>query len=511
MSGWSGVRALPLPLPRLPGRRGLASGLFVLLAMLLAAVVGLVVSTGNFFLIAIIVSPLFGMLLLANWRLCFWGVLFGFLVINGPLQQFAPQYGKLSWAFSGLSLLLMLLGIAQLMAPPKADLWPRSPLAWWVLAGLVVVVAGSAIGSGRTGELLAGFKRYFQTWGVFFAFAVLPLVERDLRRVLKLLTAVAVLHLPFVLYQYFFVLKRFSGAGALDVVVGIFEGGAEGGGGSGVMSLYLVLFVAVTVRLWLAERIGLGCFLLGLTVFGAPLAMGETKAVVLVLPIVLLLAAQQHFGKVRTWAILFVLGVMTIALGAYYVSLNEVNGANFDRAFQKILAYNVGSVGYDGSAASLNRASVISFWWQQHGLANPVELLFGHGLGASYFANSALAPGHLFVQYPFMNINLTAISTILWDGGLLGLSLYLSFFFAGWRALRQGIVAAGTGSWHAEVFRATEMSLLICLLSLPYNNAIISFGSQGIWFAVTMGICAYAWRWRAARMASAAPTQSSRN
>lgn len=487
------------PLSLRPDQRRVQSVLFGFFAVLVAIAVGLITSTGNPFLIAVLVSPLFGLLLLANWRLCFWGVLVGFLLVNGPLQQFAPRLGKLSWAFSGLSVLLMLLAAAQLMSPRKGDEWPRAPLASWVLVGLLMVIVGSAVGSGRTAELLAGFKRYFQTWGIFFAFAVLPIVERDLRRVCKLAFAVAVLHLPFALYQFFFLLKQRHSAGALDVVVGLFEGGADGGGSSGVMSLYLVLFVAIVVRMWLAQRIGFGKFLLALIVFGSPLALGETKAVVVVLPFALLLAAQQYFGTLRAWSILLVLGIATVALGAYYVSINEVNGANFQRALQKILAYNVGTVGYDGSIAGLNRSTVVSFWWQKHGLANPGELLLGHGLGASYFAASALAPGHLFFQYPFLNINLTAVSTLLWDVGLVGLMCYLLIFLVAWRSLRRGIQAAGVGTWHAEVFRAAEISLLICLLSLPYNNAIISFGSQGIWFAVTLGISAYAWRWRAAQ------------
>lgn len=438
--------------PRLPvaQRSPFLPALLMLAAAAVAVLVGLVVSTGNPLLMVVVVSPLIGLLLLANWRLCFWGVAVGFLLVNGPLQQFLPALGKLSWGFSGLSLLLMVLALVQMAGREREGELPRAPLAWLVLAMLVVVVLSSALISGRSGELLAGFKRYFQTWGLFFALAVLPVVERDLRRLLRLLIAVAVLHLPFALYQYFFVMPvaHLRSAGTYDAVVGLFEGSADGGGASGVMSLYLVVFIAVAFRSWLAERMTAAQLALALLVLGTPLALGETKAVVLVLPAALLLAAAGYYRSLRAWLLLLVFGAAILALGVHYISLNELQGASFSRALDRVLAYNIGGVGYDGSPMSLNRSTVLSHWWREHGLNQPLQTVFGHGLGASYYAASALAPGHLFLQYPFFNINLTTLSTLLWDLGLIGLASFLGLMLVAWVGLRRAIkLAAWAWRW----------------------------------------------------------------
>jgi hypothetical protein len=496
----SGLRLHGLPnLFARPGRRAASASvvwLLTLVSLFVAWLAGLSITTGNPILIAALAGPLIGAVFLSNWRLCLWGVVVGFLLINGPLQQFAPAIGKVTWGFSALSILLIALAAVQMTGMVRPDAMPRNNMAWFVLAFIVFAVLSSMLISTRTAELLAGFKRYFQTWGVFFALAVLPFVERDLRKILKFLLVVACLHLPFAIYQYLFLVKTGSllSAGSFDVVVGVFEGGAEGGGASGVMSLFLVVFVAVITRLWLLNRINMLVYLLGLVFFAAPLAMGEAKVVVVALPLALLLAMAGQYGRVRTQlaALIAIAGIL--ALGIHYVSLNEVNGATWVRALDKVLAYNFGSIGYDGTSMGLNRSTVLRHWWSQHGAANPEQLFFGHGLGASYFAPSSLAPGHLFFRYPFMNINLTTLSTVLWDLGVVGLVMFLGIIVMAWRRIRIGIRAAGT-HWLGEVFRATEISLLTCVISLPYNNSIISFGTHGTVFALTLGICAWAGRW----------------
>jgi hypothetical protein len=487
-----------------PTRRHFMALLVLLASSAVAVFLGMVVTTANPLLMVVVLSPLAGLLLLGSWRTCFWGAVIGFLFINGPLQQFLPGLGKLTWAFSGLSLLLMVIAFVHMAGREDRNALPRAPVAWLVLLFLIAVLSASAIISGRPGELLAGFKRYFQTWGLFFALAVLPVAERDLRRLVKALIVVAALHLPFALYQFMFVMPAWHlrSAATFDVVVGLFEGGAEGGGASGVMSLYLVTFIAIAFRNWLANRMNFWQLGVALLILGVPLTLGETKAVVVILPFALLLAAQGYYGTPRSWLLLTAFGALIFALGVHYVTLNEVNGANFWRALDRVLAYNFGRVGYDGSPLSLNRSSVLSHWWSQHGMHKPVQTLFGHGLGASYFAASALAPGHLFLEYPFFNINLTTLSTLLWDLGLVGLLGFLLLLLTAWRELRLAIAAAKPASWEAELFRATEISLLVSLLSLPYNNSIISFGSHGTVLALTLGITAWAWRWRHAQPAT---------
>jgi len=467
--------------------------------LLIAVLAGMVISTGSPILIAAVVGPLFGLLMLTQWRLCFWTVVVGFLVINGPIQQFAPTLGKVTWAFSAVSLLLLALSAVQLFAADDERSLPPSPLAWMVLTLLAYVLLSSAFVSSYPAEVMAGFKRYFQTWGVFFAMAVLPFAVKDLRLTYKAMVWLAVLHVPFCLYQFFVVVpnRGVVSAAAFDAVAGIFEGSATGGGASGVMALFMVVAVVAVIRLWLVERIGFGRLLLGLALFGAPLALGETKVVVFVLPFTLLVAMRGHFGRARALAIFAAVLLATAVLAVRYISLNEVNGADFQKALDNSIAYNFGSVGYDGRGG-LNRSTVLSFWADKHGFQDPVGTLFGHGLGASYAGGNAIFPGHLNFSYPFLAIDLTTISTVLWDLGLMGLALYLSLYVLAWRSLQRGIKAF-EGQALADWFRLAEISLVVCVIALPYNNSIISFGSHGTVFALTLGTCALAGRLAARR------------
>ncbi|MEJ6006629.1 hypothetical protein WG899_13825 [Paucibacter sp. AS339] len=465
----------------------------------MAVLSGMVVTTNNPVLIAAIAGPLFGLLLLSHWRICFWIVVLGFLILNGPIQQFAPSLGKVTWAFSAVSLLMLALAVVHLSGFRKSEDLPVTGLAWLVLALLIYSTLSSVLISGRVGELLAGFKRYYQTFGIFFAMAVLPFALKDCRQIAKLGLLIGVLHFPLSLYQFFIVMPKSgsAGPGKYDAIVGLFEGGAQGGA-SGVLALYLVMMVAIFARMWIRKQIGFGMFLTAMVVFAGPLALGETKVVVVVLPFALLVAARGYLTESRSLAMLGFFGLMTVALAVRYIVLNEVNGADFGKALEDTLAYNFGSKAYDGGNFGLNRSTVLQFWWEKNGAHAPLEMFFGHGMGSSYFAENSFAPGHLFFQFPFMNINLTTVSTILWDFGIVGILMFVFLLVAAWGGLNRGI-AADAGGEMSELFVYAKISLMICILSMFYNNSLVSFGSHGAVFALTLGVCAYAARFAQAK------------
>ena len=114
----------------------------------------------------------------------------------------------------------------------------------------------------------------------------------------------------------------------------------------------------------------------------APLFLGETKAVIIMLPLMFLalyrreFLARPHFGLM----VLIIGALLTVGLGFAYVNIMQMP---LDKAIANTLSYNLYEKGYAGGN-SLNRTTVLTFWANHQGAHDPVSFVFGNGLGSSH-------------------------------------------------------------------------------------------------------------------------------
>jgi hypothetical protein len=325
------------------------------------------------------------------------------------------------------------------------------------------------------GEFAAGFKRYFQAYGLFFALVTLAFAREEFLRWQKLLLGIALLQLPFAVYEFFVLVPLRGGleAGgeATDVVAGTLGANMEGGSANAEMATFLLIVLAFLIARWReglmgATRLvvlGLGCLL--------PLGLGETKIVVLMLPLMGMVLLRRDFMKApfRYLPGLVVLGLFTALLG--YIYLTVMLDSTLEEAVEDTLRYNVQEQGY--GLNYLNRTTVLSFWWSLQGWHDPVGLLFGHGLGSSFWGSNNPVIGHIAMRYPMYGINLTTASTLLWDTGLFGLVLYLAVFTTAWVAANRLWVETKDPATRADVL-AIQAAIALFVLHVIYRNSLVN-------------------------------------
>ena len=135
-----------------------------------------------------------------------------------------------------------------------------------------------------------------------------------------------------------------------------------------------------------------------------PLFLGETKAVVILLPLMFLvlyrrvMITKPHYGV----AGLLLGALLTAGSGYVYLSFSE---KKVDDQIRDYLDYNVYKKGYGHNY--LNRTTVLTFWAEKQGAHDPVSLVLGNGLGSSH----TFAGGHVAMRYPNHGIGLTAASS----------------------------------------------------------------------------------------------------
>lgn len=477
--------------------------MLVTAASVLAILFGMIAITNNPIFIGLAVGMILGLFLLASPRVTIGLVIALGLGTPALLDMAGHGLSRMLWAISMLALLLWVPGITHLFSlnPQHKKVTPA--FIWLAVLFALFALLSTAFQLHAFSELFAGFKRHFQAFGLMLALAALPWVRADFDKWLKLLLAIGLLQLPFALFERFVLVPlrggiALAGGEATDVVAGTMGANLQGGSPNAIMVFFVILVFAFVVARWKEKLLSTGKMWLFSMLLLLPLTLGETKIVIVLLPLVSTLLFMRDIQRepAKFIPILLLLFVLTFGLAYMYVYL--MLESTFVEAFEGVLAYNIQDMGYGNLL--LNRTTALTFWAGLHGWHDPIRLLFGHGLGSAYGAG--LDAGHVAQLYPKYGINLTTVSSLLWDLGLAGLVLYLTMLGTAWVQL--GRIEKSTSN---PLLRADSLSIRIgialCGVYLMYSDSQINLIVHEIIIACMLGYGAFLYREHVAAKQSA--------
>jgi len=458
---------------------------------------GYVIASGRPIPIALVLGAIVGIALLNALPLVVWIVLIGTLFVSGPVIMFVPGLEKAAWLFSVLGFLLA--GAAVLHPVVGRHRLPGTIPGFITLAVALMIFGALSLlySSGPLGEGIRAIKRYYQYFGLAFALAVVPFAPVTVRRWWAFVVFLAFVQIPVTILQRIFLVPALEGRPnvyPLDIVVGTMEGSLWGGGSSSVMALLVVFGIAYLTAAYREGLVRRSKLAVAVAALAIPLVVGEVTLIVVLLPLALV-AVFHDLVRVSPLRALgaFVLAASLAAVGGWtYVALNVEPGSTIPDAFDAVVAYNFGTTGYFGGG-SLNRTSVYTHWFLHHGLGDPISLIFGHGLGSSFGGFYEPDPGHMDLRHSGLFIGLTAASSLLWDLGLLGLTLYVLIHLAAVRTAFKLANSASAGFDRAFCRALFAMALMLGVM-LFYSNGAISVPSQQTLTALMLGLTA--WRQR---------------
>jgi hypothetical protein len=458
---------------------------FILGVGICAVFFGLLAVTANPVMIGLGACMVLAPLLLIMPAITIWLMLVVGLVL-GVLT--ASELSRVTW---GVSLLSMLLFIPSL----NNFLWDKQKRApnfmLIALLFLFYAVGVNIIQWYSLVEFMAGFKRYFQSFGLLMALTMIAFIPRNYVRWRMFLLIVALLQFPFALYQLLVLVPQLGGisysAGTTDVVAGTFGSNTLGGSPGSVMVIYLFIVLSFLVARWRAGLMQGKIFYLLAFICLLPLGMGETKIVVVMLPMVGLILLKEDLirAPLRYLPSIFTVLLLTALLGYIYLLML---GSSLEDAVLGTLAYNTGDVGYS-ETQSLNRWTSLTFWVEQQSWHDPLGFLIGNGLGSSSSAGGVL-PGHIGLKYFHYGINLTAASALLWDTGLIGFILFVSIFIAAWGAAGRLRRSVSDPAVQADAL-AIQASISLFLLSVVYTDSIVNLLAMELIYAIVLGYLGY--------------------
>ncbi len=463
----------------------------IVLASVLAAILfGLVAVTANPILITVMAALLAGVVLLTRPDWVVWLVLSLGLLVAGLLPLYVDALAsKTVWGISLLGFFLMFIAFFKVATSPRIR--KNTPAFIWVALGfLVYALLNSLIQWHSAGEFIGGFKRYFQMWGLLFALCWLVFDERDIRRWRAFFVIVALVQLPFAVYQLIALVplregfrNSIPGIVPIDVVAGTFGAHIYSGGANSEMATFLIIVLAFLLARRMEKALSIGRLILLTPLVLAPLFLGETKVVVIMLPLMFLvlyrseMIARPHYGLMG----LIVGALLTVVAGYAYLNITQ---KTLDDQIADTLSYNIYEKGY--GVDYLNRTTVLTFWAERQGAHDPVSFMFGNGLGSSHSPTG----GHVARRYPGHGIGLTAASTLLWDMGVFGSGLFVAILALAWHSAGRLRRESTAPTVRADA-AAIQVALALFAFYLFFRLAVLETLSFQIVFAVLLGYLAW--------------------
>ena len=130
----------------------------------------------------------------------------------------------------------------------------------------------------------------------------------------------------------------------------------------------------------------------------------------------------------------------------------------------------------------------MTFWAKFHSMQETISFLFGHGLGSSY--GSGLDAGHIARLYPNYGINLTTVSNLLWDLGVVGLILYVSIYLAAWVQISKVLRNTASAQVKADCM-ALQAGIALTIFFIIYTDSQLILLVHEIIIAVLLGYAAF--------------------
>ncbi|MGZ0020666.1 hypothetical protein [Nitrosomonas sp. wSCUT-2] len=468
------------------GNKNVLFYVIALASVLLAILFGLFAVTANPIIISLAVALVGGSFLLTKPIWMVWLLLASGLLVVGMLPLYLDFLAsKAVWGVSILGFILLFMAIFRIAIFPKA-VKATPAFVWLALFFLIYATLNSLLQWHTELEFLGGIKRYFQMYGLLFILCWYDFDEEDIYRWKVFFLIAAILQLPVAVYELLVFAPALVGTwglAAVDLVAGTFGAKKDGGGNNAEMCLFLIIMMAFLLARHKEKILSSKWLVIFLSILIPPLFLGETKAVIVMLPLMfLVLYRHEIFIRFHYWLIGFISAILlAVAIGYYYLSLNP---KPVDQQLTEIIEYNFQDKGYGGQ--HLNRTTVLTFWAEKQGIHDPVSFIFGNGIGSSHTPTR----GHLTKIYPAYGIGLTAVSTLLWDFGVVGLGLFLSILASAWICARKLKKESNIPSVKADAI-TIQAAVVLFAFHIFYRDSLLDSPAIQIVFSGLLGYLAW--------------------
>jgi hypothetical protein len=299
--------------------------------------------------------------------------------------------------------------------------------------------------------------------------------------------------IPAVIYQRFFVAPNRVGSSPWDAVVGLFGGDPEGGGGSGIMAVFVIVMSLIAFVRWKNGGIRLPFFMLVLVSALGCIVMAEVKFSFVLIPIAVAVMFGREFlhKPIRVLAVFAITGVIITSIIALYQMQFTYGGKMPETQtvtgyLERSIQNNIDDRFINFQTGEMGRIASLRFWEAEHGLNDPLTYFLGHGVGSTKVGGWVV--GEAAAKYVSrFRIDRSTATILLWDAGMYGLICMLmvcvSTAFIAFRAAKQSSIDLSSRGLMPVMGTAS----IIFLVEFPYHTSIANVPQAQLLFVFVVG------------------------
>lgn len=486
----------------LPDKRQWLIVLLVVVALFFAALSGAAAAQGSKLLL-LPFAALIGMFLfvIVPVQLSLWALLFVCFLVVGPLIYFL-KFELARWFPPIFAIALFVPLLFNVLWKTDRQFSGTPPFIFVFIVFLLSLAFSTALTDPTFGELMTNWRNYIAYWSVMLLLMSGMIAERQLSGMWRFLLLAAVVQLPVVMYQRFFVATRSTWDSSWDAIVGTFPGNEEGGGASGAMALFLLAALIVAIALWRQKKLNSMVLLVVAGAVVGSIALAEVKAVVMMIPLALgLLYFKDIVRKPARTLLTVILGIGVMQMvfvgynAVYYEDsrLSAIVSPEKPMSAMESVQNQLDPYKYSRAGLELSRAGLIQDWWGRNVEKGDFQhAVFGYGMGATQY--SRLGSGELVFKLPYFNASMTGTSMLLWESGLLGHLLFVVGMLVAARMAGRLSAKPEIPAEHQALLRASMVIIVLLAVALPYKGVIFETPPTQFLFMYALGYVAYWWR-----------------
>ncbi|MES9993382.1 MAG: hypothetical protein ABW098_15640 [Candidatus Thiodiazotropha sp.] len=394
----------------------------------------------------------------------------------GTITYFLPQFNNVSWGVGASGVFLIIISLFHFLSKNHTSLDRVTVSLFFFVVFLSIPIIANINYPLQT---IASGKNILQYWG-FVTLATLGYLHLNSRnKIVKLVIIIVIIQAVVSIYQAMFIVDWGNRLYGGDSVVGTFGGTPEGGGSSGAQTIFLTVVITIALTAYISNQLKISLLIPLLIVSLIPVSLNETKVFFVLLPIALIYLFITGFKRFpsRTLQVTAIgFGLVVIIFAIYFVYLQQMSARDHSKTVSeytdRMQKSNMGFYIGEGREASNSRLGSILFWWgEQVENGHTLELLVGHGLGAS--KSGGLIQGRLSEAgsaYYGLMLDKTGLSYLLWDIGIVGTVLFFLIFVSAWSLARKTRLRSYTSTYDKSLLWGIECGIIILALSNIYDK-----------------------------------------
>lgn len=481
-------------------------GYIALIAVLLfiSVLFGFLSATSNIFIALILVAFLLGGVLVFSPDKLMLFLTASCLIIIGTLESFF-YISQANWM---ASLLAGALGFSVLTSKKitknNTELSTKDyqglNLTVFGLIIFLVTLAGSAlINRNGVGQLIVGIRGYLPFIGIFLALYFGRVKPKVAWYVVYIIIAVGCVQGIYCLIEKFWIAPRiFNGYGDYELMLGSFGGSFYTGGYTGEMAAFVCMNLILCYVL-MQKKI-LPTYVVVAAALSALISVGfaETKIVFLLLPLMIFVVFWKYPERINAQLIkglIFLLIGAAIIVTIYAIRFWE-GSEHIGRAFFYTFDPN-----FEISPGHRGRIASIIYWFDSVlSSGDIIHSLIGYGPASSISgtvgAGSSVAGVGSAAQRFGAGLDISAITKLLWDGGLLGTLGFMLIIGGSFLQAHKLALNPNSPVKTRWLMIALKAWLFAFAFMLPYQPLMLGGAPMQFLFWATIGLVAYFSRWQ---------------